>query len=208
MKNIHFSFFIAIMAFLLSGCGKAEPEIANYFRQSPPIPMDYYFLHISFKDVAGNDLVAPWCSWGDNKDDNYSLVIKLPDGTNYGASYFTLGKFDNQHSIALSREDETYREDGSWYLVSNINNSGRDITVLDSLTYMIQCPLLFGDRYYHNLNTWWKAGEAGLTKYEHYSECVKATFEGKEVSLVKGITYNEKSEPSYIGYFIDIVLVK
>jgi hypothetical protein len=59
---------------------------------------------------------------------------------------------------------------------------------------------------YHEFVTWWEKGTEDKAGGYHFPKCVKATFKGKEVQVSQGITYNEKGEPYYVGYFLDVVI--
>ena len=95
MKSIRLALFLAVMAFVLTSCG--------FF--SPVMPMNtktyYYFLHISFKDKAGNELVAPlaadqfmsvpssvWFGEIDTLKYSLSIVMSNPGSSEDTKSYY------------------------------------------------------------------------------------------------------------------------
>lgn len=220
MKTLHYSFLLATIVVLISGCGKEiEPSSEGSIS-----PVDDYILFISFKDASGNDLVAPlgeekWNNPGDisywsgeiNPDKyNLNIVSSSPSvptsNPNYIPAntrpYFLMDKFD---------ENYKYKEegDGIWYLSNETHWNGRS-GIQEYLTYKITCPTIFGDSSIHELVTWWDKDPlvAEHTKDRKtgalYPECKKATFDGKDYS-VKQVKL-ENGSWTFYGYFIDIVL--
>ena len=229
MKLIRHTLTLALVTLLLSGCIASLEEYPGAIEMPRPEgvvngaePVDVYHLHISFKDQAGNDLLEPFAYyksdpsrqkyWGEVDPALYSLNIIASSWSTPFESYFTLSKYDGNHSWITPDENGIYGDTGTWYLT----NSFRIVTKNDEspyspLRYVIKCKSLFGSIVSHPVVTWWEEGTRDGK--QHYPVCARATFAvqatlDKEITPVKGITYNENNEPYYVGYFLDIVLDK
>jgi hypothetical protein len=220
MKTLHYTFFLASIAIILSCCTKTDEPSSGF----PDPSVDVYFLSISFKDGSGNDLVAPlgdekWKQPGDISywsgeinPDRYNLDIvsssplettshpnHIPANTR---PYFLMDKFDENYKIIEEG-------DGIWYLSNETQWNGRS-GIQEYLTYKITCPTIFGDSSIHELVAWWDKDPfvAEHSKDRNtgalYPECKKATFDGKDYS-VKQVKI-ENGVWTFYGYFIDIVL--
>ena len=123
-----------------------------------------------------------------------------------GNSLFLLAKFDDLHNWVRTDKNGVYPNWGTWYFsndfVIKTKNNGSPYS---PLKYQINCPDLFGANYFE-IVTWWEEGTVDKETGQHFPKCVKATFNRKEVQVSKGITYNEKAEPYYVGYFLDVVI--
>jgi len=216
MKSIRYLIGFALMALLLSGCmANAEPE--GTFGSAA---YDIYNLHISFKDSLGNDLVAPLGEEmynsapnstryrGQINPDKYSLYIQFSNGTYVNNAEFLLKKYDENYSLMSAKTDGTYDEKGDWSLYYNLVGIGKksDDELFATMTFRFQCETIFGDVSYHDIITWWKEGSRERDNRVQYCECSSATIDGKEIKPIKGVSYNDKGEPYYVGYFLDIVL--
>ena len=204
--------WLPVMATLLTACG-GVPETMLYQNQ--------YRLHVNFRDVAGNDLVAPlgeeyyisegWrTKWvNEINPEKYSLDIILPDGLSSTKPYYSLAKYNDYHSWLTPGEDGKYDGDGIWYLESNYVPTviTSNAAIQSPLTYRLSCPTIFGDGSIHEIVAWWDEGTL-ISGNCRILTCIKVVFDGKEIQPILGTSYNENAEPCYFGYFIDIVLDK
>ena len=115
MKRVFYCLILtAAASFVLSSCGDAQTTMLNQYR-----------LHINFKDAAGNDLVASlgeeyyisesWrTKWvNEINPDKYSLDIILSDGVNATKPYYTLAKYNDNHSWLIPEVNGRYDGDGT-----------------------------------------------------------------------------------------------
>ena len=213
MKVVRYMICFALAAFLLSSCTYELEE----HDPGPQIPgLDVYRINISFKDPAGRDLLEQFAYYrsdptnpkylGEVDPDKYNL--RIVSSFNYSQEYykFTMAKFDELHSWMKTDKNGVYPNRGTWYFSNDFvimtKNNGSPYS---PLKYQINCLDLFGANY-HEIVTWWEEGTVDKETGQHFPKCVKATFNGKEVKVVQGITFNEKAEPYYVGYFLDIVI--
>ena len=224
MKQIRYIIGCVTIALFLSGCiekiGSAEewPHTAGGVTKAEQIiPMDSYRLHISFKDPAGHDLLEQTAYYksdptsskylGEVNPDFYTLRIASSYVYALDTYYFTLAKFDEHHSWLPTDINGVYHDKGTWYLSNDfIIQSKPDGSPYSPLRYNICCPTIFGSTWFHTLITWWEEGPRDEKSGQHFPICVRANIDGREITPVIGITYNEKNEPYYFGYFLDIVV--
>lgn len=213
MKVVRYMICFALAAFLLSSCTYKLEE----HDPGPQIPgLDVYRINISFKDPAGRDLLEQFAYYrsdptnpkylGEVDPEKYNLRIVSSYHYSYEYYNFTMAKFDELHSWMRTDKNGVYPNRGTWYFsndfVINTKNNGSPYS---PLKYQINCLDLFGANY-HEIVTWWEEGTVDKETGQHFPKCVKATFNGKEVKVEQGITFNEKAEPYYVGYFLDIVI--
>ena len=84
----------------------------------------------------------------------------------------------------------------------------------DHITYLISCPIIFGDNSKHTLTTNWQKETNDSIKQTssvidewYFLECKSAEYDGKEVVIKKFIDHSTDYR-DYYTYFIDIVLDK
>ena len=214
MKQIRYTIWLALTALLLVACSGTMPEEPQ---KTEAPTTDFYHIHISFKDTDGYDLLKQFSNYrSDPTSDKYRgevdpelctlrmvpYSIATPE-----ASFFTLAKFDELHSWITPDKNGMYKDYGTWYLTSNYSiPPKKDGTPYSPLRYWICCERLFGTIVVQELVTWWEEGTVDEESGERYPECVKATLSGVELKPVKGMTYNQKGELYYVGYFLDVVL--
>lgn len=214
MKQIKHTIWFALTVLLLSGCS----EMALEDPVTPKAPTtDFYHLHISFKNKNGEDLLQPLANYRSDPTSNKYLgevdpercIAKITTTTNYNqeAIVFTMAKFDALHSwITPDKNGRYYGNYGTWYLTSNFSiPSKKDGSPYSPLRYWICLPDVLAP-VYMELVTWWEEGTVDESSGQRFPACVMATFDTREIKPVKGVTYNEKGEPYYVGYFLDIVL--
>lgn len=218
MKTLRFAAIIGLMAIALCGCSSPFGDVQELVQNSKPVPRDYYYLHINVRNTEGDDLVAPLGEEyyksnpesikysGEVNPDKYQLQIVLPDGYVDRTASFTLGKFDGGYNWVSMQEDGTYDVTGRWSLMSNYMIVGNNPKVQNPLTYKIKCPAVFGDDTIHEIVTWWEAVSWNKTLYEQFYGCVKATFDGVEISPVRSETVYPGTDFAYAADFLDIVL--
>ncbi|MBO4765171.1 MAG: hypothetical protein J5508_05640 [Bacteroidales bacterium] len=216
MKAIRYSIMLALLAAVLPSC-KSVTDI--FLPDNPPEYYDYYFLQASFKDAQGNDLVATLGEEYYKSDPNalvykneinpekYSLEIVPGNGNINNNAYFTATKFDTNHSWLKTREDGTYIGDGTWYMGSNLvaGAISRRLPLQETLTYNVKCPAVFGDDSVHVIVAYW-AEDIQRGEWIRFPRCTKATFDGKEITPIRGISYSDKTDDQYSAFFLDIVL--
>ena len=155
-------------------------------------------------------LSNPHQSW-DNTIYNFKATKEfIPD---IYRPYFTIAKFNEQFIGTLTYcGEEDSIQDGYCYLFSQfilpaING------VQEYLTYKITCPTLFGDNSIHEIVTFWNKNQLAAQQIinkqmgDLYPECIKAFFDGNEVSVKKAVVHSTNTK-DYYSYFIDIVLDK
>ena len=228
MKQIRYTIWLALTALLLSGCSSSLQEGPEIPDSTPTT--DFYHLHISFKNKNGEDLLQPLAYYRSDPTSNKYLgevdpercILKIGSTFIFDAEYsfFTLAKFDALHSWMTPDKngmyENRYGNKGTWYLTSNYSiPSKKDGSPYSPLRYYICLPDLLSPTEYFELVTWWEEGTVDESGGERFPACVMATFDTEmsfdlsrttEVKPVKGVTYNEKGEPYYVGYFLDIVL--
>jgi hypothetical protein len=212
VKTLRFTFIIALAALALTSC--------DFFR--PIIPVNtrthYYFLHMSFKDAAGNDLIEPLAleyykfntslPWaGEINPEKYSLDVAVPDApaSDSVRVVLTASKYGDDYSRMIPREDGTYGPDGSWFfdirsIVINKNDAS-----YGSLNHKFTCPEVFGDNSVHEISTTWAKNLEASGK-SFYPACTKVVLDGKEYTPVRGVTYFQETESMYVGYFVEVVI--
>lgn len=219
MKIIRLISWLALTALLLLGCEREPiPDGSDTMRETMAkamamAGMNTYFLHISFKDASGNDLLEPLAYytsdpdrrkyWGEVNPDDCTLRTIVSSWQYPEMTSFSLAKFDENHSWMSTDENGRYGDGGTWYFTINLCYPARpDGSPYSPLLYDIASKKVFGVSYFRRVTTWWEEGQL-------YPECIRATLgqpDNKEIIPVKGITYNEQGEPYYVGYFLDIVL--
>ena len=216
MKPIRYLIGFALMALLLSGCtALADPEGTSAIGRPDP-GWDIYRINISFKDGGGNDLLEQFAYYksdptntkylGEVDPERYNL--RIISSTHYPPEYyiFTLAKFDEHHNWVNADKNGVYPNIGTWYFSNDfVIRTKNDGSPYSPLKYLINSVDLLGANY-HEIVTWWEKGTEDKAGGYHFPKCVKATFKGKEVQVSQGITYNEKGEPYYVGYFVDIII--
>ena len=214
MKHKIYTIGLALTALLLLGCSEMEP-IEPVTPKAPTT--DFYHLHISFKNKNGEDLLQPLAYYrsdptsnkylGEVDPERCSLKVMATAFTNQEESFFTMAKFDALHSwITPDKNGRYYGNYGTWYLTSNFSiPSKKDGSPYSPLRYWICLPDVLAP-VYMELVTWWEEGTVDESSGQRFPACVMATFDTREIKPVKGVTYNEKGEPYYVGYFLDIVL--
>ncbi|MBO7488243.1 MAG: hypothetical protein J6T58_06850 [Bacteroidales bacterium] len=218
MKPLKHTIWLALLALLLTACTPIEPGSTSDRPNSTSL--DIYRLNISFKDQNGRDLLEQFASYkvdptspkyfGMVDPERYTLTIASTTMFPQDTSYFTLAKFDNLHSWMRTDKNGYYSNNrGTWYFSNEfIIRSKNNGSPYSPLRYYIFCRELFGDSIAYEIVTWWEEGTKDETNGQHYPKCIRATFEGKEIQPIQGISFNEKAEPYYVGYFLDIVLKK
>lgn len=215
MKLIRFIIRFAFVAFLMSSCISCVEPGGVSAGHLPDPSLDVYRINISFKDAAGHDLLEQMAYYKSDPTspkylgevDPEKLTLTIVSSTIYPLDtfYFNMAKFDDIHSWMKTDKNGVYPNRGTWYLSNDfVIESKYNGAPYSPLIYNISCPVLFGG--IHGVRTWWEKGAEDKESGQHFPKCVKATFNGKEVKVVQGITLNEKAEPYYIGYFLDIVL--
>ena len=212
MKTLRFTFIIALAALALTSCDFFKPII---------IPTEwrthYYFLHISLKDAAGNELIAPLAAemyrsdtgkpWkGEINPEEYTLdLVLLKSADDSVKVNFTASKFNDDYSRVTPREDGTYGSEGRWFFDFRSIVINKTDDSYGSLKFNFTCPDVFGDDAVHEISTTWtKSIEANSNAF--YPACTKVVLDGKEYTPVKGMTYYQDGTSVYIAYFIDVVL--
>ena len=164
MKQIIHTIELALVAVLLSGCIEAigEPEGAismpGYEVVRAGEPVDVYHLHISFKDTEGTDLLEKLAYyksdptrqkyWGEIDPALYSLNIIATSWFTPQESFFTLSKYDENHSWITPDENGYYGDKGTWYLTSKyVYPSKTDGSPYNPLKYRMSCETLFDYSY-------------------------------------------------------------
>lgn len=177
MKTTFKLLLFATMLSVLTGCDKTP-----FLPGSDVLPVDFYWLTVSFRDASGNDLVAPlgeerWkperdhSNWaGEINPDKYKLDIILSnphetwdnniyntrakDGVipDVNRPYLSIAKYNEDYKGTLTYKGEEL--DGYCYLFSNFNIPAIN-GIQKSLTYKITCPSIFGDNQIHEIVTYW-----------------------------------------------------
>lgn len=211
MKTLRFTFIIALAALALTSCDFFKPIIPVETR------VHYYFLHLSFKDAEGNDLIAPLAEeyyksstdkpWrGEIDPSKYSIDLVVPEASGDSIKVnFTASKFTDEYVKLTPREDGTYDPDGHWFFdLRSIIINKNDLSY-SKLNYKLSCPEVFGDDSLHEISTTW-AKDLETSQQSFYPACTKVILDGKEYKPLKGMTYYQDSETIYIAYFVDVVL--
>ena len=214
MKTLRFTFIIALAALVLTSC--------DFFR--PIIPVDtrthYYFLHMSFKDAAGNDLIEPLAleyykfnssmPWaGEINPEKYTFDVVVPEAPAEDSvrRVLTVSKFGEEYGKMTPREDGTYGPEGSWFFDLRSIILNKNEASYSTLNYKLSCPGVFGDNSVHEIaTTWVKNLEASGNSL--YPACSKVVLDGKEYTPTRGVTYFQDGTSVYIAYFVDVVLDK
>ena len=211
MKKIRLISILAFAALILTSCGWFEPIIPVDTRTH------YYFLHLSFKDAAGNDLIAPLAEeyyrtstdkpWrGEIDPAEYTISLTVPEASGDSVKVnFTASKFTDEYVKLTPREDGTYGPDGRWFfdlrsIVVNKNDAS-----YSKLNYKFSCPDVFGDDSLHEIATTWTK-DIDANQQTFYLACTKVIIDGKEYTPLRGMTYYQDTETIYIAYFVDVVL--
>lgn len=214
MKTLKFTFIIALATLALSSC--------DFFR--PIIPVEtrshYYFLHLSFKDAAGNDLIEPLAldyyksdtsrPWaGEINPEKYSMDVVVPEApaSDSVRAVLTVSKFSEEYGRLTPREDGTYGPDGNWFLDFRSIIINRNEESYGSLDYKFTCPEVFGDNSVHEIATTW-VKNLDANGYSFYPACTKVVLDGKEYTPLRGVTYFQDTESMYVAYFVEVVLEK
>lgn len=215
MKALRFTIFLAVAALTLSSCDFFKPIIPVESRTH------YHFLHIGFKDAAGNELVEPLAleyyksdtskPWaGEINPEEYSVDVVVPataSGTDSIKLVLTASKFGEEYNRITPREDGTYGPDGSWFIDFRSIIINRNDESYSSLNYKFSCPEVFGDNSVHEISTTWtKNLEAN--SYSFYPACTKVVLDGKEYTPLRGVTYYQEAESMYVAYFVEVVIDK
>lgn len=213
---------------MLTGCDKNQLSGLNDERQ-----IDFYWLNVNFKDIAGNDLVAllgKEC-WESAADPSYwdgrinpdlyqlDVILSNPHASwnnniynsraregfipDVNRPYFFMVIYNEEDEVALSSFKGASETEGYCYLFSNFHIPAIN-GIQDSLTYKIMCPTIFGDNLIHEITAYWKENLKD-SEGARYPECINATYDGKEVQ-VKKLLVDSAVNRNYYSYFIDIVL--
>ncbi|MBR7026685.1 MAG: hypothetical protein IKI13_03820 [Bacteroidales bacterium] len=213
MKTLKFTFIIALAALALTSC--------DFFK--PIIPVEnrthYYFLHIGFKDAAGNELIEPLAleyyksdtskPWaGEINPEEYAVDVVVPgtaSGTDSIRVAVTASKFSEEYNRITPREDGTYGPDGNWFIDFRSIIINKNEESYSSLNYKFTCPEIFGDDSVHEISTTW-AKNLEANGYSYYPACTKVVLDGKEYTPLRGVTYYQEAESMYVAYFVEVVL--
>lgn len=216
MKSIRYSIRLALVIMLLAGCssgpiGDDEPIIR------PDPSWDVYRINISFKEKDGNDLLKQFAYYkSDPTNPKYlgevdpaMYTLRIVSSYNYPLDRydFTMAKFDELHSWVRTDKNGVYENRGTWYFSNDfVIKTKNDGSPYSPLSYWICCETLFGTIVVQELVTWWKEGTVDKDSGLRYPECVKAKLGGVELKPIKGLTYNNKGELYYVGYFMDFII--
>ena len=215
MNHKRYTIGLALIVMLLTGCSSVEPEGTSPVGNPDP-GWDIYRINISFKYPSGYDLLEQFAYYksdptnpkylGEVDPERYRLRIVSSYMYSYEYYNFTMAKFDELHSWMRADKNGVYPKRGTWYFSNDfVIKTKNDGTPYSPLRYQIHSVDLFGANYFEVV-TWWEEGTVDKATGQHFPKCVKATFNGKEVKVSKGITYNEKAQPYYVGYFVDIII--
>lgn len=217
MKPNRFSIKLALVILLLAGCSSVEPEGGNSIVR-PDSSLDIYRINFSFKDPQGNDLLKQFAYYksdptnpkylGEVDPELYTLRIVSSNHYPLDTFYFNMAKFDELHSWVRTDKNGVYANRGTWYFSNDyVIKSKYDGTPYSPLEYHIKSGAIYnGSLRFHTVYTWWEEGTKDKESGQHFPECVRASVDGIEIKPIKGITYNNRAEPYYVGYFIDIVV--
>jgi hypothetical protein len=139
--------------------------------------------------------------------------------------YFKMAKYDNNYQLTSNFGKEVYTEGDGLHFLSNEygtpiyhyadDNYDRIIEepIQEHITYKISCPTIFGDNSVHELVAYW-ADDPDISydsqdarTWYLYPECIRASFDGKEVAVKKSVV-NTTEYRDYYSYFINIILDK
>ncbi len=215
MNHKRYTIGLALIVLLLTGCSSVEPEGTSPVGNPDP-GWDIYRINISFKYPSGFDLLEQFANYrsdptnpkylGEVDPERYKLRVVSSYNYSYEYCNFTMAKFDDLHSWVRTDKNGVYPNWGTWYFSNDfVIKTKNDGSPYSPLKYQINCLDLFGANYFE-IVTWWEEGTVDKETGQHFPKCVKATFNRKEVQVSKGITYNEKAEPYYVGYFLDVVI--
>lgn len=214
MNHKRYTIGLALIVMLLTGCSSVEPEGTSPVGNPDP-GWDIYRINISFKYPSGFDLLEQLAYYksdptnpkylGEIDPEKYTLQVVSSVMFPEEYHYFTLAKFDDLHSWVRTDKNGVYLNKGTWYFSNDfVIKTKNDGSPYSPLRYRISSSVLFGG--VHDVTTWWEEGTVDKATGQHFPKCVKATFNGKEVKVSQGISYNEKAEPYYVGYFVDIII--
>ena len=215
MNHKRYTIGLALIVLLLTGCSSVEPEGTSPVGNPDP-GWDIYRINISFKYPSGYDLLKQFANYrsdptnpkylGEVDPERYKLRVVSSYNYSYEYCNFTMAKFDDLHNWVRTDKNGVYPNWGTWYFSNDfVIKTKNDGSPYSPLKYQINCLDLFGANYFE-IVTWWEEGTVDKETGQHFPKCVKATFNRKEVQVSKGITYNEKAEPYYVGYFLDVVI--
>ena len=126
---------------------------------------------------------------------------------------FVMSKYDDNYHCTSEFKEEYAEGEGKFYLNSQLSTPIRawniDVLRQDNIIYNITCPTIFGDNNAHQLIAFWADDPLFPLNPNETScpECIRATFDGKEVTVKKAVIWSGPYRDFY-SYFIDIVLDK
>lgn len=137
--------------------------------------------------------------------------LEMVDDNN--VAYFMMAKYDDNYDCTSEFKEEYAEGDGKFYLNTVLTTPIRawniDVPRQDNIIYNITCPTVFGDNTTHQLVAYWSDDSLFPLNSNETScpECIRATFDGKEVIVKKAVIWSGPHRDFY-SYFIDIVLDK
>ncbi|MBR3030371.1 MAG: hypothetical protein IKH93_04405 [Bacteroidales bacterium] len=211
MKDTRYILLLALsamLAVLLAGCSvgslDTEEETSGEQTVETYYPPYGYTVAFSFRDISGNDLVAPLASM--ESDKRFNIHIKWSAEDSEYESDFGIVPMDERYNIVEAKEDGTCEGNVTWYLIHSGVGYG------ETATFSIQCNTIFGDYAFHDITTWWKEKKR---RYRFVSGiqhpiCTKAAYAGQEVTPVESVLHIETAEFSRneVHYLIDFILDK
>ena len=200
-----FIFFLAVVVTISCNFNNDENKIIESKYDS------YYlhFLHLSFQDTSGNDLVKGieytrgQSNAGPVNPNLYTLKVVFPDGilfplVDYRMSFNEGKLFAGAYTGVNINYDRLSFSISSYKKYYDSNGMEVKIPFAEKITFKLICPYVFGDDDEHEIVTWWELKTLDDVGELDCTLCCRVDLDGKVFNKINYMNTKNLSDATII----------